>query len=569
MLKIVQGTKSFGKQNIFTDISLTIDHPGLYALWGESGSGKSTLLNIIAGFDSLDHGTCQSTCSIMTIFQNYELITQLNVMDNIFLGKSCSKENSKLLETLQIDYLLEHYPDELSGGQKQRVGIARALTGEPGMICCDEPTESLDIENRQIVMHLLKEYSKDHIVIMATHQKDAVEQYADYVITISDHSLITTTLHETDGEISEERNLRIDQKSVSHLMRKITGKNNVLFIVIFALMLVLSQGSSILKQIVFQIPDTTDTLNADMIYVRADSQDSLNQAGFTGVQIPSFLPVVMDGTEYTAGIYPYPENSTELQIEGSVPEGLHVLINQNTAETVFDGDWKDRNMDLDIQLEQTVWTIPVTVTGMVNETDTDAMQIYYNLDGIMEYLKQVQRPLGGSMYGAFVNDPQLFEVKGSFAEMDQQLTSLSDASFQASSPLFEQRQKQMEESEIYRYLFTGFTMIIAVLLCISVIVITRKETDGYRQAFAILMSQNIPVQQIRRQYLMIRLLLLIGVIVPDLLVLFLLQNRYPHLYILPLASITLISSVLYVFSIVQSLSKLKGNMISTIMKEEI
>lgn len=569
MLKIVQGTKSFGKQNIFTDISLTIDHPGLYALWGESGSGKSTLLNIIAGFDSLDHGTCQSTCSIMTIFQNYELITQLNVMDNIFLGKSCSKENSKLLETLQIDHLLEHYPDELSGGQKQRVGIARALTGEPGMICCDEPTESLDIENRQIVMHLLKEYSKDHIVIMATHQKDAVEQYADYVITISDHSLITTTLHETDGEISEERNLRIDQKSVSHLMRKITGKNNVLFIVIFALMLVLSQGSSILKQIVFQIPDTTDTLNADMIYVRADSQDSLNQAGFTGVQIPSFLPVVMDGTEYTAGIYPYPENSTELQIEGSVPEGLHVLINQNTAETVFDGDWKDRNMDLDIQLEQTVWTIPVTVTGMVNETDTDAMQIYYNLDGIMEYLKQVQRPLGGSMYGAFVNDSQLFEVKGSFAEMDQQLTFLSDASFQASSPLFEQRQKQMEESEIYRYLFTGFTMIIAVLLCISVIVITRKETDGYRQAFAILMSQNIPVQQIRRQYLMIRLLLLIGVIVPDLLVLFLLQNRYPHLYILPLASITLISSVLYVFSIVQSLSKLKGNMISTIMKEEI
>ena len=569
MLKIVQGTKSFGKQNIFTDVSLKIDHPGLYVLWGESGSGKSTLLNIIAGFDSLDHGTCQTTCSIMTIFQNYELITQLNVMDNIFLGKPCSKDERKLLETLQIDHLLEHYPDELSGGQKQRVGIARALNGEPGMICCDEPTESLDIENRQIVMHLLKEYSKDHIVIMATHHKDAVEQYADYVITISDHSLITTTLHETDGEISEERNLRIDQKSVSHLMRKITGKNNVLFIVIFALMLVLSQGSSILKQIVFQISDTTDTLNADMIYVRADSQDSLNQAGFIGVQIPSFLPVVMDGTEYTAGIYPYPQNSTELQIEGSVPEGLHVLINQNTAETVFDGDWKDRNMDLDIQLEQTVWTIPVTVTGMVNETDTDAMQIYYNLDDIVEYLKQVQRPLGGSLYGAFVNDPQLFEVKGSYAEMDQQLTSLSDASFQASSPLFEQRQKQMEESEIYRYLFTGFTMIIAVLLCVSVIVITRKETDGYRQAFAILMSQNIPVQQIRRQYLMIRLLLLIGVIVLDLFVLFLLQNRYPHLYILPLASITLISSVLYVFSIVQSLSKLKGNMISTIMKEEI
>ena len=85
----------------------------------------------------------------------------------------------------------------------------------------------------------------------------------------------------------------------------------------------------------------------------------------------------------------------------------------------------------------------------------------------------------------------------------------------------------------------------------------------------VLINQNIPVQQIRRQYLKIRLLLLICVIVLNLLVLFLLQNRYPHLYILSPASITLISSVLYVFSIVQSLSKLKGSRISSIMKEEI
>ena len=57
-------------------------------------------------------------------------------------------------------------------------------------------------------------------------------------------------------------------------------------------------------------------------------------------------------------------------MKGSIPEGLHVLINQNTAETIFNGDWKDQNLNLDIQLEQTVWTIPVTVTGMVEETDT-------------------------------------------------------------------------------------------------------------------------------------------------------------------------------------------------------
>ena len=569
MLKIEHGTKSFGSQNIFTDVSLTIDHPGLFALWGESGSGKSTLLNIIAGLDSLDHGVCQTTSSIMTIFQNYELIPQLNVMDNIFLGKPCSEDNRKLLKTLQIDHILDHYPDELSGGQKQRVGIARALISEPGMICCDEPTESLDIENRQIVMHLLKEYSKDHIVIMATHQKDAVEQYADYVITIEDHSLLTTTLHETEGAFAKEKYLRIDQKNIRHMMRKITWKKNILFIVIFSVLLMLSQGSSILKQIMFQIPDTTDTLNRDMIYVRADSQESLKQAGFSGTQILSFLPVVIDETEYTAGIYPYPKNSTELHIEGSLPEELNVLINQNAAEIMFDGERENRNLDLDIQLEQTVWTIPVTVTGVVDEPDTDAMQIYYNLDDIEEYLRQVQRPLGGSLYGAFVNDPQLFEIQGNYENMAQQLTVLSDASFQAFSPLFEQRQKQMQESEIYRYLFTGFTVIITVLLCISVIVIVHKETDGYRQAFAILVSQNIPAQQIRRTYFRIRILLLLCVAIPDVLILFLLQNQFEKLYILPLGFITLITSVLYVLSILRSLSALKENRISTIMKEEI
>ncbi len=569
MLRIEHGTKSFGKQNIFSDISLSIDRPGLYALWGESGSGKSTLLNIIAGFDSLDHGSCHTDCSIMTIFQNYELIPQLNVMDNIFLGKPCSEENRKLLETLQIDHILDHYPDELSGGQKQRVGIARALIGEPGMICCDEPTESLDIENRQIVMCLLEEYSRHHIVIMATHQKDAVEQYADHIISIADHSLITTTLHETDGTFAKEKNVSLDHKNVSQLMRKIIGKKSVLFTVLFAVLLVLSQGSSILKQIIFQIPYSTDTLNSDMIYVKADSMESLQQAGFTATQIPSFLPVVVDNEEYAAGIYPYPQNSSHLPIRGSLPEGLHVLINQNAAETIFNGEWKDQNLYLDIQLEQTVWTIPVTVTGMVEETDTKAMQIYYDTDDIVEYLKQIPMPSGGSLYGAFIKDPQLFEIKGNYENMSQQLTSLSDVSFQASSPLFEERQKQMKESEIYRYLFTGFTIIITVLLCIGVFVITGRETDGYRQAFVILMSQNISAQQIRRQYLQIRFVPLLCVIIPDLLILFLLQNHYPRLFILPLALITMISFVLYVISTLQSFSMLKENRISTIMKEEI
>ena len=126
----------------------------------------------------------------MTIFQNYELIDQLNVYDNITLGKEFPEGSESMLEVLQLKDLLKQYPSELSGGQKQRVGIARALIHQPSIVCCDEPTESLDIENRHIVMDLLKQYSQDHIVIMATHQKEAVDQYADHVIRIVDHGLV-------------------------------------------------------------------------------------------------------------------------------------------------------------------------------------------------------------------------------------------------------------------------------------------------------------------------------------------------------------------------------------------
>ena len=74
MLKIEHGTKSFGTQNIFTDISLTIDHPGLFALWGESGSGKSTLLNIIAGFDRMEFSFSSSSLIRRLVFSSSMLL---------------------------------------------------------------------------------------------------------------------------------------------------------------------------------------------------------------------------------------------------------------------------------------------------------------------------------------------------------------------------------------------------------------------------------------------------------------------------------------------------------------
>lgn len=190
MIDIKHGYKAFGTQMIFEDISLLIKDPGIYCIVGKSGSGKSTLLNMIAGYEKLDQGELSVDSSLTTIFQNYELIDELTIYDNIYLERYEDRYAKKMIEQLGLQELLNRYPNELSGGQKQRVGIVRALINQPLIICCDEPTESLDVTNKEVVMRLLKEYAKNHIVLLVTHQVDTVIEYADCIIEIEDHNLV-------------------------------------------------------------------------------------------------------------------------------------------------------------------------------------------------------------------------------------------------------------------------------------------------------------------------------------------------------------------------------------------
>ena len=154
MLRIEDCSKSFGNQVIFDHISLQIDTPGMYVICGKSGCGKSTLLNMIAGFEPVTSGSITTDAEVMTIFQNYELIDELSVYDNIFLERKEEEKDKEFICKLGLEKLLQQYPNELSGGQKQRVGIVRALISNPKIICCDEPTESLDVTNKEIVLDI-------------------------------------------------------------------------------------------------------------------------------------------------------------------------------------------------------------------------------------------------------------------------------------------------------------------------------------------------------------------------------------------------------------------------------
>lgn len=214
MIKVSNIVKTYGlKANCVTalnGISFEVKEGEIIAVTGKSGAGKSTLLNIIGGVDRPDSGTVEyNETNILSltqkqlllfrnkhigfVFQNYRLIPELTVKENIILPalinlrKYDSEQFENLVISLGIDKLLFRYPNEISGGELQRAAIARALINKPAVLLCDEPTGNLDSETSSAVMEMIVKISKEtkQTVIIATHDSDAVK-YTDRILNIKD-----------------------------------------------------------------------------------------------------------------------------------------------------------------------------------------------------------------------------------------------------------------------------------------------------------------------------------------------------------------------------------------------
>lgn len=193
------------------NINLNIDHGELVAILGPSGSGKSTLMQIIGCLSTPTSGSyllngkevSQLTRNELArvrnenigfVFQNFNLLSQLTVLENVALplvyrGTSLSDRNKlaeELLKKLGLDTHLKHHSNELSGGQQQRVAIARSLVTNPDMILADEPTGNLDTKSGNDVINLLKEFSEQKkTVVIVTHDLELAKQ-AKRIIYIRD-----------------------------------------------------------------------------------------------------------------------------------------------------------------------------------------------------------------------------------------------------------------------------------------------------------------------------------------------------------------------------------------------
>ena len=211
-------TKYYGEEPILVKaldgVTLEIEEGTFTAIVGTSGSGKSTLLHMLGGLDvptggsvevdgqelgTMDRGelTVFRRRKIGFIFQNYNLLPNLTVYDNIVLpveldGRRVDREYLKsIVKVLGIQEKLKQKPNKLSGGQQQRVAIARALIAKPAIILADEPTGNLDSHTSQEVIGLLKETSRnfEQTIVMITHD-EAIAQVADCTIQIEDGKIV-------------------------------------------------------------------------------------------------------------------------------------------------------------------------------------------------------------------------------------------------------------------------------------------------------------------------------------------------------------------------------------------
>lgn len=235
------------------DINLTFKENEFVSILGPSGSGKTTLLNIIGGLDRYTSGDLlidgKSTkyfkdsdwdsyrnTTIGFVFQNYNLIPHLSVLDNVIMalklsGISAKESRERAINVLKEVGLEDHIhkrPNQLSGGQMQRVAIARALVNDPKILLADEPTGALDSKTSVQIMNLIKKISEDRLVIMVTHNAGIAEQYSDRIIRLLDGKVIEDTNPTLDIPVKAEEKMETKKVSMPYSMAIKTSFNNLL-----------------------------------------------------------------------------------------------------------------------------------------------------------------------------------------------------------------------------------------------------------------------------------------------------------------------------------------------------
>jgi len=309
-------------QTALDGVSLSLRDNEFVSILGPSGSGKTTLLNVIGGLDRYDSGDLiingistkkytdrdwdsYRNHTIGFIFQSYNLIPHQTVLSNVELALTISgvsrrerrRRAKKALEDVGLGDQLHKKPNQMSGGQMQRVAIARALVNNPDILLADEPTGALDSDTSVQVMELLKEVSKDRLVVMVTHNPELAEEYSSRIVRLRDGRIIDdTNPYEAEDEVlAEPEHKNMGRSSMSVFTSLALSFNNLwtkkartlltsfagsIGIIGIALIMSLSTGS---QKYIDKIQE--DTLSTYPLTIQAETADMMSAMTAMGAVI--------------------------------------------------------------------------------------------------------------------------------------------------------------------------------------------------------------------------------------------------------------------------------------------
>lgn len=247
----IYSPKKGQKYTAINNISINFPNKGMIFITGPSGSGKSTLLNIIGGLDKSTKGkiivnnqditkynekqlTKYRENNIGFVFQDFNLLDELNVYDNIAITLKNTKQTKKIvsyiIQIIGLKGMEKRKVYELSGGEKQRVAIARAIVKNPSIILADEPTGNLDSNNSNQIFQLLKVLSKNCLVIVVTHDITSALKYADGIVKIKDGKILFQNVNLLFEQIlKKKKKLKksLNIKSLFHLSLEILKSKKI------------------------------------------------------------------------------------------------------------------------------------------------------------------------------------------------------------------------------------------------------------------------------------------------------------------------------------------------------
>lgn len=296
MLKIEGLVKKYNKRVILNSFNYEFEDVGFYILKGRSGSGKTTLLNILAYQIKYDDGNITYPDSVRNIYKDITYITQdsclfddLTFEKNIeLINKIQSNSPNKevidnILAKLNIDSLKSSLVSTLSKGEKQRLSIAIALMNDSKVILADEITSAVDKENKEIILNLLKELSKDRLVILSTHDDTIINSFNDCIIDFDNLKIYQYKVNNLNKEIRKDKKYQLNLSTrinISfNMLHKQKSRKLYSYVIFFLIMLMLSFSlnlNSINKNKII----VEDITNNNISYVLTQNMDKSKLTNF-------------------------------------------------------------------------------------------------------------------------------------------------------------------------------------------------------------------------------------------------------------------------------------------------